>query len=88
MKIIDKKQLKTYIRSSLKSDCTIKIYTFKKDRSIILIKDRDLYLILENGFYKREFRFLIKREAIKSVMKLADIEFKTSHKLYVMTSFK
>lgn len=86
MKIIDKKQLKTYLRFSLKNDCTIKIYTFKKDRSIVLIKDRNLYLILENGFYKREFRFLIKNEAIKFAMKLASIEFKNSHKLYVSIS--
>lgn len=86
MKIIDKKQLKTYIRSSLKDDCTIKIYTFKKDRSIVLIKDRNLYLISENGFYKRDFRFLIKKEAIKFAMKLASIEFKNSHKLYVSTN--
>lgn len=87
MKIIDKKQLKPYIRSSLKNDCAIKIYTFKKDRSIVLIKDRDKYLILENGFYKREFRFLIKNEAIKSALKLASIEFKNSRKLYVITRY-
>jgi len=74
MKIIDKKQLKAYVRSSLKNDCTIKIYTFKKDRSIMLIKYK--YQIIENGFYKRKFRFLIKNEAIKSVMRLVSIEFR------------
>lgn len=88
MKLIDKKQLKTYVRSSLRSDCTIKVYTFKKDRSIALIKDKDLYLILENGVYKREFSFLIKSEAIRCIMKLANIEFKSSHKLYIVTSYK
>ncbi|EPH85029.1 hypothetical protein [Enterococcus faecalis] len=86
MKIIDKKQLKTYIRHSLKSDCTIKIYTFKKDRYIAAMKNKDIYTIQENGFYQREFNFLIKKDAIKTMIKLAEIEFKNSHKLFVIAS--
>lgn len=88
MEFIDKKRLKKYIRCLLTKDCTLKISTFKRDRTIIVTKDNNLYTVLENGFNYESNSFLTKNETIKAVMKLAKIEFKNSHKLFISISYK
>ncbi|MBO0461576.1 hypothetical protein JZO83_07410 [Enterococcus sp. DIV1298c] len=84
MNMIYKKQLKQFLKRNVKSkDCvTLKILTFKKDRSIRITYDQARYSIVEDGFERRQYQFDSSDEVIKKVMKLADIEFKKSHRLY------
>ncbi|MDA9460635.1 hypothetical protein B835_516 [Enterococcus mundtii 3F] len=61
----------------------MKILTFKKDRYLLISYDQKRYTIVEDGFEKGKYQFDSSDEAIKAVMKMANIEFKRSYRLYV-----
>lgn len=88
MNMIYKKQLKQFLKRSFKSKrCfTLKILTFKKDRYLLIIYDIERYIIVEDGFEKRQYQFESSEEVMKKVMERASVEFKHSYKLY--TQFK
>lgn len=85
MNMIYKKQLKQYLKKTFKSkNCfALKILTFKKDRYLLISYDQERYTIVEDGFEKSKYEFDSSDEAIKAVMKMANIEFKRSYRLYV-----
>ena len=59
------------------------IRTYKRNRSVLLIREgEDSYRIIENGFYKNEFRASFK-ELRKIFKKLLKLEFPRSHKIRV-----
>ncbi len=59
------------------------IRTYKRNRSVLLIREgEDSYRILENGFYKNEFRASFK-ELKRIFKKLLRLEFPRSHKIRV-----
>ena len=62
---------------------TLKILTFKKDRSLTLICHDNQYLIKERGFYQKDFPLNSKKILLKQAMKLAKIEFYHSKTLYL-----
>ncbi len=88
MNMIYKKQLKQFLKRILKSkNCfTLKILTFKKDRYLLISYTQEHYIIVEDGFERKQFQFNSSDEAMREVIKRADIEFKHSYRLY--TKFK
>ncbi|EOH65763.1 hypothetical protein I587_02273 [Enterococcus mundtii ATCC 882] len=85
MNMICKKQLKQFLKRKFKSkDCfKLKVLTFKKDRYLLISYDQERYTIVEEGFEKSKYEFDSSDEAIKAVMKMANIEFKRSYRLHV-----
>ena len=63
--------------------------TYKRNRSVVIVKrDEDDLLIIENGFYEERFR--IKREKLRKLLRtLMKKEFPRSRKirLYVLDTF-
>ncbi|MFI3793746.1 hypothetical protein VBH21_03400 [Enterococcus hirae] len=90
MNMIYKKQLKQYLKKTFKSkNCfALKILRFKKDRYVFICYNQDQYTIVEDGFEKNRYQFDSSDEAMKKVMKIADIEFKNSYRLYIQTKLK
>lgn len=63
---------------------TISILTFKRDRKIKINKlSQDNFNIIEDGFKIREFINLTEKEAIKTLIKLKDIEYPRSNTLFI-----
>ncbi|PQF79498.1 hypothetical protein CUS72_00945 [Enterococcus faecium] len=85
MNMIYKKQLKQFFKRTIKSKkCfTLKILTFKKDRYLLIIYDRERYIMVEDGFEKRQYQFESSEKVMKKVMERASVEFKHSYKLYI-----
>lgn len=90
MNMIYKKQLKQHLKKIFKSKnyFALKILTFKKDRYVFICYDQERYTIVEDGFEKNRYHFGSSDEAMKKVMKIADIEFKNSYRLYIQTKLK
>ncbi|OJG79437.1 hypothetical protein RV14_GL000860 [Enterococcus ratti] len=82
--MIYKKQLKQFLKRTFKlENCfTLKILTFKKDRYLLISYDQERYIIVEDGFERRQYQCNSSDEAMKKVMKRGDIEFKHSYRLY------
>ncbi|WP_256924513.1 hypothetical protein [Candidatus Enterococcus wittei] len=86
--MINKKQLKQYLKHQFKSkdSFSLKIYMFKKDRYLLITYDRKNYKIAEFGFEKNDYQLSSSDETFKLAIRRANFEFKNSHKLYVELS--
>lgn len=84
--MIDNRDLLNIVARELQEmqdKATIKLLTYKKDRSIIIEKDRAGFNIIEDGYRKVVWTDLNEHEVIKRLKKLQKIEFPRSNKLYL-----
>jgi len=60
----------------------VEIQSYKRNRSIKVLKKEAKFQIIENGFWKEEF--IVERNELKTILKkLIRREFPRSHKLWV-----
>lgn len=85
MKIIDRKQLKSFLKNILmqKGAYFFKIMTFKKDRYIEIQYENSIYSIQEVGFEHQVFQSDTAQETLKLILQRAKFEFPRSNKLYI-----
>lgn len=84
--MIDNRNLLNIIGRELKkmsADASIKILTYKKDRSITIEKHSEQFSVIENGYRKIVWSDLDEHEVLKRLKKLQKIEFPRSNKLYL-----
>lgn len=84
--MIDNRNLLNIIGRELKkmsADASIKILTYKKDRSIMIEKHSEQFNVIENGYRKIVWSDLDEHEVLKRLKKLQKIEFPRSNKLYL-----
>lgn len=86
MPIIDRKQLKNFLKKKLTQTDTycLKIMTFKKDRYISIQYLNRKYCIREVGFKHHVFHSDTAKDTLHLVLKCAKLEFPRSNKLYVI----
>lgn len=84
--MIDNRNLLNIIGRELKkmsADTSIKILTYKKDRSITIEKHSEQFNVIKNGYRKIVWSDLDEHEVLKRLKKLQKIEFPRSNKLYL-----
>ncbi|KJE49359.1 MULTISPECIES: hypothetical protein [Acidiplasma] len=76
---------KTVYSSLLKMDNgrLISLKTKKKDRSVTIYKDNNLYKIIEDGFKNESYEIGDEKELKKMLKTLIEIEFPRSHEILV-----
>lgn len=85
MRLADKKNIVADLKKQWKQSesCRCIIQSFKKDRTVIVIKNSEIYEIVEDGFLQRTENDLTQKECLSILKKTVQYEFKNSHKLYV-----
>ncbi|WP_156404206.1 hypothetical protein [Lactobacillus selangorensis] len=64
-------------------NCELKLLTFKKDRTVTLLKQGSTITIHEQGYQTRDFENLSPQEAHHLLKKLLAYEFPRSHNVYL-----
>lgn len=85
MRLADKKNIVADLKKQWKQSeaCRCVIQSFKKDRTVIVIKNGEVYEIVEDGFIQKTEPNLTQKECLSLLKKAVQYEFKNSHKLYV-----
>ncbi|MGL5414557.1 MAG: hypothetical protein ACRDAU_02730 [Clostridium sp.] len=65
-------------------DHGVSILTFKKDRKVSVMKRKDSYDVIENGFFKETFKNLNEREVRRLLKSMIKKEFPRSNRLHLV----
>lgn len=85
MRLADKNAIVTDLRKQWKQSqvCRCIIQSFKKDRTVVVVKNNGSYELSEDGFIHKTELDLTQKECLSLLKKAVQYEFKNSHKLYV-----
>lgn len=85
MRLADKNAIVTDLRKQWKQSqvCRCIIQSFKKDRTVVVVKNNGSYELSEDGFIHKTELDLTQKKCLSLLKKAVQYEFKNSHKLYV-----
>lgn len=86
MRLADKDTVITDLKKQWNraQSCRCIIQSFKKDRTVTVVKNGEIYELLEDGFVREVESGLTQKECLSLLKKTVQYEFKNSHKLYVV----